>query len=1190
MSRTLLKSRKFAPLFWCQFFSAFNDSYLKTAIVFLILYPVVLARSGPLIQLAGALFIAPSFLLSALGGELADRFDKAVIARRLKLVEFGAVAVAAFGFLVHSLPILFVALTMFGILSAMFGPVKYGILPDHLAVHDLPAGNALVEGATFIAIIAGTFIAALAENYGGKASWFALLTLIFAALSWLAALAIPCSGEGAPHLKVDYNIVRSTFNLMRDLRHDRRIWHGSIMVSLFWLVGAVVFGLLPPMVKMVLGGDELVVSLYLALFAIGIAVGSGLASWVLDGRTLMLPTPLAAIIIGVVSLDLAWALHGVVHHSHMTVSMFFHDPRAWHVGIDLALLSMAGGLYVVPAFAAVQAWAPRDHRARVVAGVNVLSALLMVVGSLSVAALQAAGWSMAMIYVGLGLGSFIAAAWIFAVLPTNPLRDFAALVFRLVYRLEVTGLENVARAGPNAIIALNHVSLLDAEIAFSVLDNNPIFAIDHQFAQKWWMRPVVKLMHALPLDPTRPLATRQLIQEVRGGKTLVIFPEGRITRTGSLMKVYDGPGLIADKAGVPVVPVRIEGAEKTRFSYLTPSQVFRPMIKRIKVTIMEPRRIEVPDALRGRARRQAAGAALYAIMSEMVFKTTSTDRTIFQAVVDAALEHGAKHVALEDPIAGPMTYKRALIATRVLGKKLAPLVPLDGTIGVMLPTSIGCTITLLGLMSAGRTVAMVNFSAGSANIKSAGHAAGFETIVTSRAFVEKGKLDKLVAEIGTTFRIVYLEDLRATVGLTDKLAAALRWKHPIVKPPRDGGGDRPAVVLFTSGSEGKPKGVVLSHRNMLSNAAQARAVVDFGRDDTVFNVLPMFHAFGLTIGTIVPLVFGVKVFLYPSPLHYRIIPELIYASNATILFGTDTFLAGYARVANAYDFRSLRYVMAGAEPVKETTRQTYLEKFGLRILEGYGITEMAPVLSLNTPMFNKNGTVGRLMPGMRMRLDAVDGIHEGGKLVVSGPNTMLGYLKDDMPGVLQPPPDGWHDTGDIVALDDKGFLTIKGRAKRFAKVAGEMVSLAAIETLAAQLWPDEISAAAAVHDARKGERVILITQHKGASRGDFASFAKSHGAADIMVPARNRAYPDDPPARHRQAGLCRRQAPRRCARGGESVGRLALPVTDARNFCTAESLRTATKRILADSEATESGTLSHASQGGCRADRRDRNI
>jgi acyl-[acyl-carrier-protein]-phospholipid O-acyltransferase/long-chain-fatty-acid--[acyl-carrier-protein] ligase len=288
---------------------------------------------------------------------------------------------------------------------------------------------------------------------------------------------------------------------------------------------------------------------------------------------------------------------------------------------------------------------------------------------------------------------------------------------------------------------------------------------------------------------------------------------------------------------------------------------------------------------------------------------------------------------------------------------------------------------------------------------------------------------------------------------------------------------------------------------MLANAAQAEARIDFGRRDIVFNVLPVFHSFGLTVGLLLPLVSGVRIYLYPSPLHYRIVPELIYGWNATILLGTDTFLAGYARSAHAYDFRSLRYVLAGAEPVKEATRRTYMEKFGLRILEGYGVTETAPALAFNTPMFNRFGTVGRLLPGVQARLDPVPGVDEGGRLFVRGPNVMLGYLRAENPGVLEAPVDGWHDTGDIVAFDADGFMTIKGRAKRFAKVGGEMISLASIEALAGDLWPDALSGCVAMPDARKGERLVLVTNQANATRAQFLTFAKARQASDLMVPA-----------------------------------------------------------------------------------------
>ncbi len=1098
-----MASRRFAPLFWCQFFSAFNDNFLKNALVFLIMFGAggvgggADGGSAALVTLAGAAFIAPFFFLSGLGGQLADRYDKAYVARRLKAAEILAAAVAVLGFWLSSVPILFVALVLFGIVAALFGPIKYGILPDHLARAELPAGNALIEAATFLAILTGTIAGGLAVTHGG-AHAFGLLVMGFAGLCWLASLAIPTTGEAAPTLEVDRNVLRSTGSLMRDLYEDTRLWRTGLITSWFWLVGAVVLALLPALVKRTFGGDETVVTALLALFSIGVALGSGLASWLCAGRIVMLPTPIAALIMGLVSLDLALvASASVPPPSPVGALEFLGSWRGARIAVDFVVLAAAAGLFIVPSFAALQAWTPKERRARVIAASNVLAAAFIVLGAVSLAVLQKAGLSSAGQFLIVGIANLVAGVAVMAVLPTSGFRDFLSIVFRAFYRLEVRGLENIEKAGPNAIIALNHVSFLDAGLALSLTEREPTFAIDHTIAQKWWVKPFLWLTRALPLDPTKPMATRTLINAVKGGETLIIFPEGRLTVTGSLMKVYDGAGLIADKSGVPVVPVKIEGPERTAFSRLSRAQVRRRWWPKFIVTVLEPVRLEVDPALKGKARRQAAGAALYGVMSDLIFRTAPIDRTVFDAVVEAAEREGGARVALEDPVTGTLTYRRLLMGARVLGAKLGPLAPQGRAIGVMLPNANAAAVTVLGVMSAGRVPAMINFTAGPANILSACKAAEVETLVTSRAFVQKGRLDALLETLSQSLTIVYLEDVRSRVGRLDKLRGFLGWRQAIhPRKPED-----PAAILFTSGSEGTPKGVVLSHRNMLANAAQAQARIDFGRTDKVFNVLPVFHSFGLTVGLVLPLVSGVPVYLYPSPLHYRIVPELVYGSNATILFGTDTFLAGYARVAHAYDFRSLRYILAGAEPVKPATRKAYAEKFGLRILEGYGVTETAPVLALNTPMFNRFGTVGRVMPGMEARLEPVPGVTEGGRLFVRGPNVMLGYLRAEKPGVLEAPAEGWHDTGDIVTIDADGFVTIRGRAKRFAKVGGEMISLAAVEAVAAELYPDAASAVAALPDARKGERLVLVTEKKDATRAAFQARARASGLSELAVPA-----------------------------------------------------------------------------------------
>ncbi|MCV6547099.1 MAG: acyl-[ACP]--phospholipid O-acyltransferase [Cohaesibacter sp.] len=1094
----LLQSDRFAPLFWTQFLSAFNDNFLKNSLIFLILATLTTQEAASMVTLAGAIFMLPFLLFSALGGELADKYDKGRMAEKLKLFEMGAALISIVGLALSSVWVMMGALFLFGVISALFGPIKYGILPDHLEKQDLPRANAWIEAATFVAILGGTIVGGLASVGGVNIMLFGPLMMLFSLLAWHFSRSIPNTGSGDAQLHVHRNFLASTWLLLKELKSERRIWRASLIVSWFWLVGAIVLSVLPTMVKQMMGGDELAITVYLAIFALFIGLGSAVAAWLCGARIVLLPAPFGALLMAVFGFDLYVTLSGIQEPlAAANVWEFFAHALPQHVALDLAGLAFAGAFLVVPAFTAVQAWAKVDHRARVIAAVNVLNSAFMVGAGGLVAFGQAYGLTLANILLGLAVANAVVALLSLVYLPTNILRDFLLLCYRIVFRLEVEGRENLAKAGPAPILALNHVSFLDGALALALGDEDPIFAVDHTMAQRWWVRPFLSFCDFLSLDPTKPMATRTLIKAMQRGKPLVIFPEGRITVTGRLMKVYDGAAMIADKTGAKVAPIRIDGLERSYFSRLTSHFVKRKLFPKLKVKILEPVELTLEDDLSGKERRQKAGNMLYQVMSELAFRTTNTEITVLEKVIKAGKGLGFGRVACEDPLTGSLTYGRLLTGVRVLANRFSRDFADQAHVGFMLPNANGSVAVMLGLMSAGKVPAMINFTAGSANILAACKAAEVTSIVSSKAFVEQAGLEQVVADVSNAVRFVWVDEMRETFTIGDKIAGLIGRGAPKVKSKAEDAG----VILFTSGSEGLPKGVVLTHRNMLANAAQAAARIDFNASDKLFNVLPMFHSFGLTVGTLLPLLSGVPVYLYPSPLHYKEIPELIYGSNATILFGTDTFLQGYARTANPFDFRSIRYCFAGAEPVKPSTRHVYMELFGLRILEGYGVTETAPILAVNTPMYSRTGSVGKLMPGVEHKLEPVPGIEKGGRLWVRGANVMAGYLRSETPGQLEPPQDGWHDTGDIVEVDEDDFVFIRGRAKRFAKIGGEMVSLAAVEALAEELWPGYLSVVASVPDARKGERLVMITDHPGAQRSAFVAFAKSRKASDLMVPS-----------------------------------------------------------------------------------------
>lgn len=477
----------------------------------------------------------------------------------------------------------------------------------------------------------------------------------------------------------------------------------------------------------------------------------------------------------------------------------------------------------------------------------------------------------------------------------------------------------------------------------------------------------------------------------------------------------------------------------------------------------------------------------------------AVEETIFDALIAAREKYGDKEI-LEDQDRKPLTYTGLIRAAFVLGRKIAAMTEPGERVGVLLPSSMGVVVTYYGLHAHGRVPVMINFTAGERNIKAALHAAGVKKLLTAKRFIQQAKLEELIEEIETAAEIVWLDDVRKTIGLQDKLYGLMAGMMPkrfrVPTQPSS-----PGVVLFTSGSFGAPKGVVLSQWNLVANCRQVAQHIALDPDWVMFNPLPTFHCFGLTGGVLLPLLQGMKAFQYPSPLHAKQITELLPQVKASILFATDTFLNQYARVAGPDDFATLKFVVAGAERVRDETHHLFNTRFhGLKLLEGYGATEAAPVVAVNHPDRNRPGTVGQILPGMEWRLDPVPGIDEGGRLYLRGPNVMRGYLSADDPTVIEPLKDGWHDTGDIVSIDDEGYAAILGRVKRFAKIGGEMVSLTAVEGLASAVWPEARHAVVAIPDSRKGEKLVLVTDRKDADVSRLAEWAREHGAPELAVP------------------------------------------------------------------------------------------
>ena len=691
---------------------------------------------------------------------------------------------------------------------------------------------------------------------------------------------------------------------------------------------------------------------------------------------------------------------------------------------------------------------------------------------------------------------------------TIALRNFVRFCLRSVFNLFKVkcSIEFDEKKTPKkGVYVSNHVSYLDPILLFAFLPGNPVFALNGHLYRNRLIRFLMRTADVMPFNPIEPGDIKELIAKVDSGRLCVIFAEGRVTESGGLMKIYEAPGLVADKSKAPLIPVWIEGPQYGYFSKTKGKLPHRPLPK-VRVIVGKPRSFRLKDELR--RQRDHISNEVYMILREMSCEVRyNPNISLFAQLMKTAKVHAKKGLFrrpkfVEDVQRKQQSYRDIIIKSFVIGKYFKRRTEPEEHVGMLLPNSVAALCSFFGLSAYGRIPVMLNFSVGAQNMISMCKTAQVRIVITSLMFVKTAKMEdavKMIEEAGV--KVFYLEKMAKEIGLWDKVNAYLRYK--IKRVPIKKGGNRKAVILFTSGSEGAPKAVVLSHANIISNIKQMSAIETINVTDTVFNALPMFHSFGLVVGTLFPLFEGAKLFLYPSPLHYRVVAEIVYETGASIMFGTDTFFRGYGRIAHPFDFHNIRFMFGGAEAVKPDTRNIWMERLGIRVLEAYGSTECSPVVSANNRIFNRFGSIGKLLPAIEYKIEPVPGIEKGGELVVRGPNIMMGYIMPDNPGVLVPLKDGWYHTGDVVEIDEIGFVYIRDRIKRFAKIGGEMVSLNAVNEMVCKAYEADgefqYGVVATPHES-KGEQIVLATNNKNVTQEGLHAYIKANSMSELYLP------------------------------------------------------------------------------------------
>ena len=1109
MFKQLLKNKNFLPLLASRFLSAVNEGFIRIVFLFFVTYN--LTQPNPVFMISAVLLYALSFCFGTIyAGQVADRFSKGRVLRWVRLAEIGIMCLALTSIFLDSRVLLLSILIFMGMLNACLRVLDSSMVMELTSANKYNQANILMKvGVVFASAFACLLLTSILKF---DVAYFVVCFtgLVASIISYFVTKKVPLNEPADPNSTLHLNPYKVFGHVAAQLKHQFDTWAYLVGIAWFWMMATVMFFFSADYARSVLHARwSVMIFLYAGVFTVGYIVGAALYARLSKKNNMGAYTSLVGLLISMFLLNFIFASNSLIGMDGrlLTVAKMLSGGFShWCIVIDTLVLGGLSAFYIIPFYTLLQQKTPANLSGRMFAFSGMVNALSVVVMFMLTLALNALSIGVLEILSLVAFANIFVAIYMVRLLPQESRKNVFRFVLSFLFKVKVEGIENLEKAGKRALIIPNHMSYLDALLISAFIDREITFSVSDQLIEK----PIVKFMTNLtdvrPLDPQSPYAVKYMAERLHEDRLCMIMTEGLIEGGNSRMKIYEAPAMMAVKGNAPIVPVRIDGASYTFFSRVRGKRNHFKLFPEIKITIKEPVSFEFPEGMTTRDIREKSSAKLHKILSLMSFENFEKNITIFHAVANAMKMAGHLKPILEDTARKPVKFCAVFLKSFVLGRLLNRALPDDKFVGLMIPTSNACALSFLGLHAFGKIPAMINFTSGPKQVISTCETVGLKHIVTAKKVVLMAKLEGLVSKVEEAgIKVIYLEDLKDSLTFKDKLFGVFgalcplsAYKKSLKEPVK---ATDPAVILFTSGSEGMPKAVFLSHQNMLSNGYQVVASFDIYPTDVFLNCLPLFHSFGLGAGTILPLIIGVKTVLYPTPLHYRIIPEICASTKATVFFGTDTFLAGYAKCANPYDFNSLRIVAAGAEKVKDETRKIWAEKFGVRILEGYGATECSPFISVNTFLHQKKDSVGLLLPGIEYKLKPVDGIKEGQELWVKGPNIMLGYMRHTAPLTMEPPQDGWYDTGDIVSVDEHGFISIKGRCKRFAKIGGEMVSLLSVEMVIEKQWPGFVSGAVNIPDPKKGEKIVLITTCKSITKEGLIEAFKSAGITELGLPS-----------------------------------------------------------------------------------------